>query len=196
MWGGLAIGAAAMLVPLAAQAHTGIGGASGFAYGFVHPVNGLDHILAMVAVGAWAAQVGGRALWLVPCAFVGTMILGGVLGMMGVGLPMVELGIVGSIILLGGLIALRTRLPLVASMALVGLFALFHGHAHGAEVPVGSSAALYAAGFAMATGLLHGAGIALVAGATRLSRRRVFDWSVRAAGGGVAAAGLGLLIAG
>lgn len=193
---GLSAAAAVTLLPVAAQAHTGAGDAGGFVHGFAHPIGGLDHILAMVAVGVWAAQVGGRALWLVPCAFVCTMILGGVLAMAGVALPMVELGIVGSIILLGGLIALRTRLPLALSLALVGLFALFHGHAHGAEAPAGISTAAYGLGFALATALLHGAGIALAAGAARLARRNAFGWSVRAAGGGIAIAGLALLIGG
>jgi urease accessory protein len=194
-WIGLPLAALTVLVPLAAEAHTGVGATGGFAHGFMHPIGGLDHILAMVAVGIWAAQIGGRALWLVPSAFVATMMLGGALGMLGVGLPMVELGIVGSIILLGLLIGFRTRLPVVASMAIVGLFAIFHGHAHGTEAPIETSGALYALGFAAATTLLHVAGIVAVLGATRVARHTQAEWGLRALGGCVAIAGVALLTA-
>ena len=170
-----------------AQAHTGVGPTAGFAAGFSHPLMGLDHVLAMVTVGLWAAMLGGRALWLVPLAFVAAMAGGGVLGAAGIGLPFVEMMIAGSIVALGALAALRARLPIVLGMALVGLFAVFHGHAHGAEMPAAASAALYGLGFAVATALLHAAGIGVgvLAGRTALL--------ARGAGAAVALAGVALL---
>src|SRR3546814_827787 len=131
--GGACAGVLAAACPALAHTYGVYGG--GFGAGFSHPLGGLDHVLAMVAVGVWAAQIGGRAMWLVPAAFVAAMIGGGLVGMAGVPLPMVELGIVASVVLLGALIALQSRLPLPLSMALVALFALFHGHAHGLEAP-------------------------------------------------------------
>ena len=129
--------AAAALIALsgAALAHTGAGATSGFAHGFVHPIGGLDHVLAMVAVGLYAALLGGRALWLVPATFVGAMALGGALGMAGLALPYGEIGIALSVIALGLAVALRISLPVLIATALAGLFAIFHGHAHGAEMP-------------------------------------------------------------
>lgn len=185
------IAAISMLAAAAAEAHTGAHAASGLAGGFTHPLLGLDHVLAMLAVGVWAAQQGGRALWALPAAFVATMLAGGALGFAGLGLPAVELGVAGSVLLLGLLIAGRSRLPLTASVALVGLFALLHGHAHGAEAPAGAAPLLYAAGFAAATLLLHGLGIAL----TRLAMRGLPALAVRSAGLGIATAG-GLLLIG
>lgn len=185
--GAVAAGALAAASP--ALAHTyGVHG-SGFGAGFAHPLGGLDHILAMVAVGVWAAQIGGRAMWLVPTAFVAAMIGGGAIGMAGVPLPMVELGIVASVVLLGALIALQSRLPLPLTMALVALFALFHGHAHGLEAPTAAAPLLYAAGFTLATALLHGAGVGLALAVSRLSSIR----AVRLAGGAIAAGGLALV---
>src|SRR5579863_3698485 len=121
-----------------AAAHP-VPGAAGLTAGFAHPLSGLDHVLAMVAVGLWAAQLGGRALWLVPASFVGFMTLGGALGMAGVHLPMVEAGILASVLILGILIAAAAQLPLAASVAVTGLFAIFHGHAHGTEIPLAAS---------------------------------------------------------
>ncbi len=146
----------------------------------------------MVAVGLWAAQRGGAALWALPAAFVTAMIGGGLLGMNGVDLPAVELGIAGSVIALGALIALQSRLPLAASVAAVALFALFHGHAHGAEMPEAAQPLLYGLGFALATALLHGTGVA----AALAVRGRTGALLVRAAGaliglGGVALVALG-----
>ena len=161
----------------AAFAHTGLGDAAGFTHGFMHPVGGLDHVLAMVAVGLYAALLGGRALWLVPATFVAVMAIGGALGMAGFGLPYAEIGIALSVVVLGLAVALRLSLPTLAAMALVGLFAVFHGHAHGAEMPQDVSGYAYAAGFMLATALLHCAGIALglagrqVRRAGRLARR-------------------------
>ena len=183
-----AVSAGVMAAATPALAHTyGVHGA-GFGAGFVHPLGGLDHILAMVAVGIWAAQIGGRAMWLLPAAFVAAMLGGGLVGMTGVSLPMIEFGIVASVVLLGGLIALQSRLPLPVTMLLVALFALFHGHAHGLEAPTAAAPVLYASGFALATALLHGAGIGLALIASGLSSVRV----VRLAGGAIAAGGLAL----
>jgi urease accessory protein len=169
----LAIGGLAGLISLAAaipaSAHVGVGSVDTFSRGFLHPLNGIDHILAMVAVGLYAANLGGRALWLVPSAFVGTMILGGLLGYYGWPLPMVEAGIGLSVVAMSMAIALGVRLPTVAAMALVGIFALFHGHAHGNEgAGLGIAFLPYAAGFVAATGLLHISGIALGTGFDRL----------------------------
>ncbi|MFT3729985.1 MAG: HupE/UreJ family protein [Hyphomicrobium sp.] len=145
-----------------AFAHVGVGPVDTFSHGFMHPLTGIDHVLAMVAVGLFAANLGGAALWLVPSAFVGTMIFGGALGYYGWPLPMVEEGIGASVVVMGLAIALGVRLPTIAAMALVGLFALFHGHAHGSEgIGIGVSFLPYAAGFVGATALLHITGIAL-----------------------------------
>ena len=122
-------------LPDIAFAHTGVGETTGFMHGFSHPIGGVDHILAMVAVGLWATQIGGRALWVVPCTFVGVMVLGGVLGFTGIHMPFVEEGILVSILILGVLIAGAFKIPLMYSSLIVGLFAIFHGYAHGTEMP-------------------------------------------------------------
>jgi urease accessory protein len=174
-------------------AHTGHGDTSGFAHGFNHPIGGLDHVLAMVAVGLYAAMLGGRALWLVPGTFVTVMALGGALGMAGYALPYTEIGIALSVIVLGLAVAFRIGVPTLAAMALVGLFAIFHGHAHGAEMPLDLSGYEYAAGFLLATALLHGAGIALGVAAGKLAEHG--GWrAAQAAGGAMALAGLALLV--
>ena len=175
-----------------AQAHTGAGEASGFMHGFSHPFSGLDHILAMVAVGLYAAQRGGRALWLVPLAFVSMMAVGGALGVYGVNLPMVELGIAASVIVLGAAVAMDLRFPTVAALGLVGFFAIFHGHAHGAEMPAAAAGLAYAAGFMIATAVLHGLGVGLGLATGALARGR-FDSAVRYAGGAMSLAGVGIL---
>ncbi|MBX6323570.1 MAG: HupE/UreJ family protein [Rhodospirillaceae bacterium] len=193
---GAAAAAVLMLLPWAAEAHVGVGPVDGFHAGFTHPFTGLDHLLAMTAVGIWAAQIGGRALWLVPSSFVAMMLAGGALGAAGMPLPMVESVIAGSVLALGALIALRVRPSLAVSAAAVGLFALFHGHAHGTEAPLGVAAADYGAGFALATAMLHGGGIVLALALRRLARRSSrWDWSCRLAGGAIAAAGVALLAA-
>ncbi|MEO3429250.1 HupE/UreJ family protein [Pelagibius sp. CAU 1746] len=148
----------ALLVTSAAEAHTGIGAASGLAHGFLHPVGGLDHILAMVGVGLLGFVIGGRAFWLVPAAFVVMMALGGVLGLAGAGLPFVEAGIALSVIVIGAALAFGSGVPLALAMALAGGFAVFHGHAHGAEMPLAASGLAYGFGFLAATALLHAAG--------------------------------------
>ncbi|MEO6054363.1 MAG: HupE/UreJ family protein, partial [Chthoniobacterales bacterium] len=146
----LTVAALCLLVPSLVHAHVGVGATNGFEHGFTHPLTGLDHICAMLAVGLWAAQMGGRAIWAVPLTFVSVMAVGGMLGMSGIALPFTEQGIILSVLTLGVLIAASARLPLVASMIIVGLFAIFHGHAHGAEMPETASGVLYAGGFILA----------------------------------------------
>jgi urease accessory protein len=176
---------------MAASAHTGIGGTAGFAHGFLHPVGGLDHVLAMVAVGLFAAQLGGRALWAVPATFVAVMVLGGALGAAGMALPLVELGIALSVVVLGLVVLAGRPWPLSLAMALVGTFAVFHGHAHGAEMPVGASGLAYGLGFVAATTLLHAAGVGL--GLPRLAEASAGRLT-RASGAAICLAGLMLLI--
>ncbi len=155
-------------LPTAALAHAGHGEASGFLHGFMHPVGGLDHILAMVAVGVFAYVLGGKALWLVPLSFVLMMAVGFLLGLGQVDVPFVELGIALSSVVIGAAAAWGRPMPVAAAMSLVGVFAIFHGHAHGAEMPVDASGLEYAAGFIVATALLHAAGIAAAMGVARL----------------------------
>jgi len=183
---------AIFLLPTLAQAHPGMPGHThGFANGLAHPLTGLDHICAMVAVGLWAAQRGGRALWLVPSVFVSAMILGGVLGMAVVPIPFVEPGIAASVLVLGLLIAAAVRLPLPVSAMLVGLFALFHGYAHGAEMPDSTSGLAYGVGFVAATASLHLLGIGSSLFAQRFGSARM----VRYAGGAIAVCGIYLCFA-
>lgn len=180
------------LLPTAALAHTGVGATSGFAHGFGHPISGLDHILAMVMVGVLAWQLGGRAQWLVPAAFVAVMAVGGALGVAGIEIPFVEIGIALSVVVLGAMVALGMKAPLALAIGLVGLFAIFHGHAHGTEMPQDASGLAYAAGFMIATALLHLAGI----GAGLLIGRAGASYgpaAVRSAGGVAAVAGVGIL---
>ena len=151
-----------VLMPSLALAHPGIPGHThDLASGFMHPIGGLDHVLAMVAVGLFAAQLGGRALWLVPASFVAVMAAAGLAGMSGIALPMTETGIALSVIALGAAVALRASMPVAAAMALVGFFAIFHGYAHGIETPETASGLLYGLGFVAATALLHGLGIGI-----------------------------------
>jgi urease accessory protein len=179
-----------MLTP--ALAHTGIGGTTGLAHGFLHPVGGIDHVLAMVAVGLLAALRGGAALWLVPSAFVTMMAVGGFLGMAGVGIPFAEIGIGLSVVVFGTAVALPCIMPVAAALGLVGFFAVFHGYAHGAEMPDTASGFEYGFGFVLATALLHLAGIALGLGIGKMGElegRRV----ARVAGGSMALAGVTIL---
>lgn len=157
---GCGIGAALLLSP-PAQAHIVQGEAAGFLSGFQHPISGWDHIIAMVSVGLWGAQLGAPAIWLLPITFPVVMAVGGFLGLMGVPLPAVEIGIAMSALLLGAAVMIQWRPPLLAAAALVGVFALFHGHAHGAELPPGESGLLYSIGFVVATGCLHLTGVAV-----------------------------------
>jgi urease accessory protein len=144
-----------------AFAHVTKGEAGGFVTGFRHPLSGMDHVLAMVAVGLWGAQLGAPAVWLLPVAFPMVMAFGGMLGLMGVPLPGVEYGIALSAILLGAAVMFKVRPPLILAALLVGFFAIFHGHAHGTELPPGQSGMLYSIGFVMATGCLHALGISI-----------------------------------
>lgn len=182
----------AALMPTAAFAHPDVGGSSGLVHGFMHPIGGLDHILAMVMVGMLAFQLGGRALWMVPATFVLVMGLGGALGAAGIAVPFVEMGIALSVIVLGLVVALNVKAPIAVAMGLVGLFAIFHGHAHGAEMPVDASGLEYGAGFIAATALLHGLGIGMGFVLGQAGKRYGAVVS-RAAGGLAAVAGVGLL---
>jgi urease accessory protein len=158
----LLISAVFLLVTSAgAHAHVIPGDVHGFGSGFAHPLLGFDHILAMIAVGLWAAQLGGRARWLVPASFVAVMALGGALAMAGLRVPFTEEGIMLSLLVFGILIAVAARFPLAASMAIVGLFAFFHGHSHGTEMPACAVGYVYGVGFMLATALLHATGIGL-----------------------------------
>ncbi|TGE00213.1 HupE/UreJ family protein [Methylobacterium nonmethylotrophicum] len=183
--------AAALLIlsSHAALAHPGHGDAAGLAHGFAHPLGGADHLLAMVAVGLLAAARGGRALWAVPLAFLGMMAIGGALGAAGVVLPFVEIGIGLSVVAFGLAAAVGAGLPLAGAVALVGLFAVFHGHAHGAEMPDTASGLAYGLGFLAATALLHLAGIGAGLAAGRIGRGRAVPF----AGAAVALAGVAVL---
>lgn len=181
-----ALAAALLLVALPAWAHEGGGQAAGFLSGMLHPISGLDHVLAMVAVGLWGAQLGAPAIWLLPVAFPLVMAFGGFLGLIGVALPGVEIGIAASAVLLGAAVMSERRVSLYAAAALVAFFAIFHGHAHGTELPPGQSGLLYSLGFVVATGCLHAIGIA--AGAAH--RWPTGKLMLRIAGGGVSLGGL------
>jgi urease accessory protein len=181
-----------LFLSAAAQAHTGIGDASGFAPGFAHPISGIDHVLVMVAVGLFATRLGGRALWLVPLSFVSMMIVGGAFGIAGVALPFVEVGIGLSVVTLGMAVAAGYRVPTAVAMAMVGLFAIFHGHAHGVEMPDSAAGLVYGLGFVLATATLHacGIGVGLVAGRTaEASGSRI----LQAAGSAMALTGIAIL---
>ncbi|MGJ7508661.1 HupE/UreJ family protein [Variovorax sp. GT1P44] len=169
-----------------AFAHVEAGEATGFLAGLSHPVSGLDHVLAMVAVGLWGAQLGAPAIWVLPVAFPLVMAIGGLLGLLGVPLPGVEIGIAASALTLGGAILSGRRVPLALAAVLVGCFAIFHGHAHGTELPPGQSGLLYSLGFVVATGCLHAVGI-LIGVLQRWPSGRV---ALRVAGGAVGVAGL------
>jgi urease accessory protein len=154
------------LAATSAQAHTGVGVAGGFVHGFAHPIGGLDHVLTMIAVGIFAARLGGRALVLMPLSFISMMIVGGAIGMAGIGLPLVEIGLVEigiglSVVVLGLCSACGYRVPVAVAMAVTAIFALFHGHSHGAEMPEALSGLRYAAGFVVGTSLLHAIGIGI-----------------------------------
>jgi urease accessory protein len=155
----LALAAAAFATP--AAAHIVKGEAGGFVSGFEHPISGLDHVLAMVAVGLWGAQLGRPAIWLLPVTFPMVMAVGGFLGLIGVPLPGSELAIALSGVALGAAVMLEARPPLSVAAIVVGVFGLFHGYAHGAELPPGQNALLYSLGFVLATGLLHACGITI-----------------------------------
>jgi len=189
----IALAAAVLLIVAAfspASAHTG-SMSGGFVGGFAHPLFGPDHVVAMVAVGLWGVLLGAPAIWLLPVVFPLVMAMGGVIGILGVPLPGVEIGIAISAIVLGAMVALAVRPALWVAAVLVGAFAIFHGHAHGAELPPGADAIAYSLGFVIATGLLHLAGI----GFGTLARWPAGRVAVRAVGGAIALAGVAFLVA-
>lgn len=172
-----------------AFAHVLEGQGEGLMTGLMHPVSGLDHVLAMIAVGLWGAQLGNPAVWALPVTFPMVMALGGFLGLVGIPVPGVEVGIALSAVLLGLMVARETAPPIAVAALLVGCFAVFHGHAHGSELPAGESGLAYSIGFVVATGCLHGVGIAIGA-AHRWPAGRA---ALRVAGAGVALAGVAFL---
>lgn len=176
-------------LPAIASAHTAEGMSNGFTSGFGHPLTGLDHIVAMVAVGLWGAFLGGRAMWLLPVVFPTVMAFGGALGVMKIPLPAVETGIAASGVVLGLMVALAAKPPLWVAAVIVGLFAIFHGYAHGTELPESANPMTFAAGFVISTGLLHLCGIAFGC-LTQWPWGRV---AVRAGGGAIALIGFGFL---
>lgn len=168
----------------AAQAHTfGVEGA-GFVEGFIHPFMGADHLLAMLAIGIWAVQLGHHALWRLPAAFVGTMSLAALLASYGQPLPLLEFAIAATVLFLGILLMFSVRLPVATGMLIAGLFASVHGYAHGLEMPQAASPLFYGAGFIAATSLIHALGITMAV----LIKRQL--WLTRAGGLAIATAGL------
>jgi len=178
--------AVAALWPVLALAHAEKGAAAGILAGLHHPISGLDHVLAMIAVGLWGAQLEKPAIWLLPVTFPMVMAFGGMLGLIGIPIPGIEIGIAVSAIVLGAMVMLEAKPHLWVAATIVGFFAVFHGHAHGTELPEGASGLLYSVGFVIATGTLHAAGIAI-------GLIHKWPWGQRAlrvAGGGVGLAGL------
>lgn len=170
-------------------AHQDAADASGFISGFMHPLKGWDHVVAMVAVGLWGAFLGNPAIWLLPVVFPLVMAFGGALGVIGLPLPAVETGIAASALVLGTMVALAARPPLWVAAILVGLFAVFHGHAHGTELPTSASPFTYSLGFVLATGLLHLGGVAF----GLLAHWPAGRAAVRIAGGSIALLGIAFL---
>jgi len=168
-----------------AAAHTEAGVAGGLLSGFLHPLSGLDHLVAMVAVGLWGAQLGAPGIWVLPICFPTVMAVGGVLGVLGVPLPMTELVIAASALVLGFAVATSLRVPFWAAAIVVGIFAVFHGYAHGQELPGAANPQAYGIGFVVATGMLHALGI-LIGVATRW---RTGAAAVRVLGAGIAGLG-------
>jgi len=181
----VAAGLAALASSTPALAHVQEGQAKGLLNGLLHPISGLDHVLAMVSVGLWGAQLGPPAVWLLPVTFPMVMAVGGFLGLVGIHVPGVEIGIALSVLLLGLMVALDGKPALVAAAVLVGAFAICHGHAHGTELPPGQNGLIYSLGFVVATGALHGLGIAIGA----VHRWPIGRVALRAAGAVVALAG-------
>lgn len=184
----IGLAGAASLIASSAFAHTGVGAVHGFTAGVLHPLFGLDHLTAMVAVGLWGGLVGGRARFAYPAAFVVTMVVAGLWGMSGGVLPGFEIGIGVSVVALGLAIAFNVAPPVAVGTALCALFAIFHGYAHGAELPENAGAIGYASGFVLATAALHGLGLVL---ATQIARQA--PRLARFAGGAMAVAGIAFL---
>ena len=179
-----------LCLPAPALAHTGENVAAGLLSGFLHPLTGIDHLLAMVAVGIWGTQLGRPAIWLLPLTFPLVMSVGGVLGVRGAPLPAVEVGVAGSAAVLGLMILLAARPPVAVAAIIVGAFAIFHGHAHGTELPGAADPLAYGAGFVLVTGLLHAAGIAI----GLLDRWPAGALALRGAGAVIGAVGVYLLL--
>jgi urease accessory protein len=177
---------ALVAAPSSAFAHAQVGEATGFVTGFLHPLSGLDHIIAMVAVGLWGAQLGAPAIWVLPVTFPMVMAFGGFLGLIGVPIPAVEIGIALSGVLLGAAVMTAWRPPLYLAAVIVALFAISHGHGHGAALPPGTSGLTYSMGFVVATGLLHACGI----GIGTIHRWSFGRYALRALGAFIAAGGL------
>lgn len=173
----------------AASAHEGGGAGGGLVTGFLHPILGWDHVAAMVAVGLWGAFLGKPAIWQLPVIFPLVMVIGGILGVAGIPVPQVETGIAASALVLGVMVLLAVQPPLWVAWVLVGVFAIFHGHAHGTELPEATSAITYSIGFVIGTGLMHMIGI----GFGVLARWPAGRIAVRAGGGLIALAGIGFL---
>jgi urease accessory protein len=184
-----AIGAWLTMMASAAQAHTGTGLPGGFLSGFRHPLSGPDHLLAMVSVGLWGAFLGRPLIFLLPVIFPTVMACGAVLAMVGLRLPPVEIGIALSVVVLGACVGLAIRAPVWAAALIVACFGLFHGYAHGQELPSAADPVAYSAGFVLATGLLHVVGI----GIGELNRFRLGGAAIRTAGGLITLAGAGFL---
>lgn len=163
----------ALLMEMSLLAHTGVGISSGFTSGFSHPLGGADHILAMFAVGFWAAQMGGRALWAVPVSFMSMLSVGAIVGLQGIQVPLVEEVILASVIVLGAFIAFGIKLPIGVGSLIAGAFAIFHGYAHGAEMSMNTDGLAYGIGFILATGMLHISGIALAMGIRKTSQLKM-----------------------
>ena len=175
-----------LLLTQTTEAHTQVGEASGFLTGFRHPISGWDHVLAMIAVGLWGAQLGPPAIWLLPVTFPLVMAFGGMLGLMGIPIPGIEIGIAASAIMLGVAVMSEVKPRLAFAAILIAFFAIFHGHAHGTELPPGESGLLYSMGFVIATGCLHVTGV----GVGLIHRWSWGQRALRVAGGGVAIAGV------
>ena len=177
--------------PELAMAHSGDGEVGGFISGFTHPFFGWDHVVAMVAVGLWGVFLGKPAIWVLPIVFPMIMVVGAIWGILGIEIPSVETGIAASAIVLGLLVAFKMRFPIYIAMFIVAIFGIFHGHAHGTEIPIAATPISYAAGFVLATGLLHLFGIIF----GELSRWQIGRYAVQTAGLGIAIVG-GAFLAG
>lgn len=182
--------AALVLAAHPAAAHEQVGVAGGLVSGFLHPLTGLDHLVAMVAVGIWGAQLGAPAIWVLPITFPLVMAFGGVLGVLHIPLPMPEVAIALSALVLGAAVAARLRVPFAVAAVIVAMFAIFHGHAHGVELPNSANPLAYGVGFVVATGLLHLCGIVL----GTLKRWSFGERAIQAMGAAIAAVGCYFLV--
>lgn len=182
-----------LFMPTLASAHTGFGETSGVLHGMIHPISGLDHLLAMIMVGVFAQQLGQRARWLVPLSLLALMTTGGATGILDLKVSLIETAIAVSVIMFGGMVALRTKMPTLLAMGIVGFFALFHGYARGAEIPDNIGGFAYGAGFLMMTAVLHALGIAMGFIVAETSRRHG-SIIVRTSGALASLTGIGLLL--